>query len=325
MRPAVHPIDTTGTFMSVTATATNGRPAATDRARKQARKVRRDTRMSYLLLLPYLLLLAMFGVFPVAYALGLSFFDTFEMVFWGATNYEFVFADFRIPTSVTNVLSFVAIWVAMTLIGVAALSLMLDSINRRAANTLRTIYFLPGAVTSSAIVVLWLFVLDPSVSPFQPLLHAIGWSTRADVISGVGLAGIFAIMAYFSASGGWIVVFGGALSSLPAEVMEAARIDGANRFQLAIRIKLPMIWRSLVLMGILSFAAGLQIFVEPQLMGLAGSQFAQNDWSLNQMAFQYAFRMGDFGASAALSTLLVGASIAIALLIVFATKFYKID
>ena len=55
MRPAVHPIDTTGTFMSVTATATNGRPAAADRARKQARKVRRDTRMSYLLLLPYLL------------------------------------------------------------------------------------------------------------------------------------------------------------------------------------------------------------------------------------------------------------------------------
>lgn len=296
-----------------------------ERARAEKRKGRRDTRMSYLLLAPYLLLLVMFGVFPVAYAFGLSFFDTIEMVFWGTTNYEFVFADFRVPASAVNVLSFVAIWVAMTLIGVATLSLMLDSINRRTAIALRTIYFLPGAVTSSAIVVLWLFVLDPSVSPFQPVLQGIGWSTRADVISGVGLAGIFAIMAYFSASGGWIVVFGGALSSLPGEVMEAARIDGANRFQLATRIKLPMIWRSLVLMGILSFAAGLQLFVEPQLMGMAGQQFAQNDWSLNQMAFQYAFRMGDFGASAALSTLLVGASIIIALVIVFATKFYKID
>lgn len=296
-----------------------------DRARRARRKGQRDTRMSYLLLAPYLLLLAMFGVFPVAYAFGLSFFDTIEMVFWGLTNYEFVFDDFRVPASVVNVLTFVALWVSLTVVGVATLSLMLDSIGRRAANLLRTVYFLPGAVTSSAIVVLWLFVLDPSVSPFQSVLHTIGWQTRADVIAGVGLAGIFAIMAYFSASGGWIVVFGGALSSLPAEVMEAARIDGANRLQLALRIKLPMIWRSLVLMGILSLAAGLQLFVEPQLMGLAGPQFAQSDWSLNQMAFQYAFRMGDFGASAALSTLLVGASVIIALVIVFATKFYKLD
>lgn len=305
--------------------ASDVRTVASDRARKEKQKARRDTRMSYLLLAPYLILLLMFGVFPVAYAFGLSFFDTIEMVFWGLTNYQFVFDDFRVPASVVNVLAFVAIWVTLTVTGVAVLSLMLDSINRKTANTLRTIYFLPGAVTSSAIVVLWLFVLDPSVSPFQPVLHGLGWGTRADVVSGIGLAGVFAIMAYFSASGGWIVVFGGALASLPTEVMEAARIDGANRFQLATRIKLPMIWRSLVLMGILSLAAGLQLFVEPQLMGLAGPQFAQNDWSLNQMAFQYAFRMGDFGASAALSTLLVGSSIVIALVIVFATKFYKID
>ena len=305
--------------------ATDVRAVASDRARKAKQKARRDTRMSYLLLAPYLLLLLMFGLFPIAYAFGLSFFDTIEMVFWGVTNYQFVFDDFRVPASVVNVLAFVAIWVTLTMLGVALLSLMLDSINRKTANTLRTIYFLPGAVTSSAIVVLWLFVLDPSVSPFQPVLHGLGWGTRADVVSGIGLAGVFAIMAYFSASGGWIVVFGGALASLPTEVMEAARIDGANRFQLATRIKLPMIWRSLVLMGILSLAGGLQLFVEPQLMGLAGPQFAQNDWSLNQMAFQYAFRIGDFGASAALSTLLVGSSIVIALVIVFATKFYKID
>lgn len=296
-----------------------------ERARAEKRKARRDTRMSYFLLLPYLVLLFMFGIFPIAYAFGLSFVDTIEMAFYGLKNYEFVFNDFRVPQSALNVIVFVAIWVTMTVVGVAGLSLMLDSVGRRTATTLRTIYFLPGAVTSSAIVVLWLFVLDPSVSPFQPVLHAIGWETRADVISGFGVATVFAIMAYFSASGGWIVVFGGALSSLPTEVMEAARIDGASRFQLATRIKLPMIWRSLVLMAILSFAGGLQLFVEPQLMGMAGPQFAQNDWSLNQMAFQYAFRMGDFGASAALSTLLVGSSIVIALIIVFATKFYKLD
>ncbi len=282
-------------------------------------------RTAYLFLLPYLLLLFMFGIFPVFYAFGLSFVDTIEMAYYGVENYAFVFNDFRVPRSAVNVLTFVAIWVTMTMIAVAALSLMLDSLGRRTAGTLRTIFFLPGAVTSSAIVVLWLFVLDPTVSPFGPLFGMFGWENRQDVITGTGFAGVFAIMALFSSSGGWIVVFGGALSSLPTEVMEAARIDGANRLQLATRIKLPMIWRSLVLMAILTFAGGLQMFVEPQLMGMGGAQFAINDWSLNQLAFEYAFRMGDFGASAALSTVLIGVSIIVALVMIFGTKFYKVD
>ncbi len=295
------------------------------RARLAARSSRRDTIAAYVFLTPYLILLAMFGIIPISYAFGLSFMDTITMEFWGLANYEFVFSDFRIPSSISNVLSYVGVWLAMTLLLVVALSLMLDNINRRSATIFRSIYFLPGAVTSSAVVVLWLFILDPSVSPFQPLLHLVGWEIRADVITGLTLPVVFAIMTYFSQSGGWIVVLGGSLSTVPSEVIEAARIDGANRFQLATRIKLPMIWRSVVLMGILCFAQGLQIFVEPQLMMLAGPQFAQNDWSLNQMVFQYAFLMGDFGASAALSVMLIGVSISIALIVIFATRFYKLD
>src|SRR6185437_12740795 len=159
---------------------------------------------------------------------------------------------------------------------------------------------------------------------FQPLFHLFGWSSRQNVVGGVGFASVFAIMGYFAGSGGWIVVFGGALAGVSSELSEAARIDGANRWQIAMRIKLPIIWRSVGLMAILCFAGGLQIFVEPQLMSLGGSQFSLVDWSINQLAFLYAFQMGDFGTSAALSTMLLITSIGIALIIIFATKFYKI-
>ena len=301
-------------------------PAASDtRRRTERRRKSREVRTAYLFLLPYLVLLFMFGIFPIFYAFGLSFVDTIEHVFYGVKNYAFVFADFRVPRAVINVLTFVTISVTLTMITVAGLSLMLDSLGRRTAGTLRTIFFLPGAVTSSAIVVLWLFLLDPSVSPFGPVFAMFNWETRQDVITDIGFAGVFAIMALFATSGGWIVVFGGALSSLPTEVLEAARIDGAKGLSLATRIKLPMIWRSLVLMAVLTFAGGLQMFVEPQLMGMGGATFSLTDWSLNQLAFEYAFRMGDFGASAALSTLLVGTSIIVALVMIFGTRFYKID
>ncbi|MEO8882467.1 MAG: sugar ABC transporter permease [Devosia sp.] len=308
------------------ATDAIGRPAVSaERQQATKRRGRREALISYLFLLPYIILLLMFGVLPVFYAFGLSFFDTIGGTFWWFTNYVTAFADFRFSASVVNVLTYAVIWVVVTVVGVLALSLMLDTLRRRAATALRTIFFLPGAITSSAIVVLWLFMLDPLVSPFQPLFHLFGWTSRQNVVTSVGFAGIYALMGFFSGSGGWIVVFGGALSSLPQEVMEAAKIDGASRWQTAMLIKLPMIGRSVALMAILCFAGGLQIFVEPQLMELAGQQYSRSDWSVNQLAFQYAFSMGDFGTSAALSTMLLTASIGIALIIIFATKFYKID
>lgn len=293
--------------------------------RASKRRARSDTIFALVLAAPYLALLALFGVLPVIYAFGLSFFDTIENVFWGLTNYAAALQDFRLQASIINVLTFTIIWIALTVVGVTVLSLMLDVIKGRKATALRTIYFLPGAVTSSAIVVLWLFLLDPLVSPFRFVASAFDWETRQAVIGGIGFAGIFAIMSFFTGAGGWIVVMGGALSSIPEEVVEAARVDGAKGSQLAFRIKLPMIRRAVALMIILSFGSGLQLFVEPQLMALAGNQYSRLDWSVNQLAFQYAFSLGDFGISAALSTMLLAVSVTVALLIIFVTRFYRID
>ena len=287
-------------------------------------KKRRATLAAYLFLAPYAVLLVMFGIIPVTYAFGMSFFDTIEGTFWGLTNYRAAIDDYRLGASITNVLTFVVLWVSGTLLFVTALSLMLDAIGRRWSVVLRTVYFLPGAITSSAVVVLWLFLLDPLVSPFQMGFAAIGLETRQEVVSSLGFASMFALMAFFTHSGGWIVVMGGALSSLSSEVIDAARVDGANLWQQAIRIKLPMIWRSISLMGILTFAVGLQLFVEPQLMRLAGPQYSREDWAVNQLAFQYAFNFGDFGIAAALSTMLLAVSLTIALILIFATKFYKV-
>lgn len=286
---------------------------------------RADSRAAYLFLLPYLVLLCMFGVFPVIYAFGLSFIDTIDWVFWGFTNYREVLSDFRLGDSILNILTYVVIWLVIIVFGVTALALMLDTLPDRLAAFFRTAYFLPGAITSSAIVVLWLFLLDPAVSPYQSLFGLLGWENRQSVVSALGYPTVFALMAYLANSGGWIVVIGGALKTLPGETLEAAVIDGASRWQMALRIKIPMIWRSIGLMAILAFAGGLQIFVEPQLMALAGAQYSRTDWSVNQLAFQYAFSMGDFGASAALSIMLLAVSVAISLIVVFATRFYRID
>ena len=70
---------------------------------------------------------------------------------------------------------------------------------------------------------------------------------------------------------------------------------------------------------------GLQIFVEPHLLSLAGGQFDKPDWSVTQLAFFYAFKWGDFGVAAAISTLSLILPLIIAFTLIFATRFYKID
>ena len=295
---------------------------------RQARKrttARRRILVAYALLTPYLLLMIMFAVFPVLYAFGLSFFDTFDMVFWGLTNYKEALSDYRLVPAMWNVLQYVLVWVSMMVIGVTLLALLLDTLSLRTAAIVRSVYFIPGAIASSAAVVLWLFLLDPIVSPFGWLYELLGWENRQSTINGMGEVWIFALMGFLGNSGGWIVVLGGALSGLSREVIEAARIDGANTWQMATRIKIPMISKTITLMAIMTLAVGLQVFVEPQLLSLAGGQFDKPDWSVTQLAFYYAFRFGDFGVAAAISTLSLILPLIIAFTMIFATRFYKID
>lgn len=286
---------------------------------------RKDHWFVFFMLAPYLALLLFFGVGPVLYAIALSFMDTIDWVFWGFTNYEQVLQDFRLLESIGHVFAYVGIWLTLTLIGVSVLSLSIDALPKRQAAIFRTSFFLPGAITTSAVVILWLFLLDPPVSPFGGLLNMFGFESRREVVSAFGYPVIFALMSFLACSGGWIVVITGALKGISSDVIEAANVDGAKPIQIATRVKLPMVWRSLALMGITTFATGIQMFVEPQLMSIAGAQYSRPDWSVNQLAFQYAFGFGDFGASAALSSMLLFVAITISLVVVFGTRFYKMD
>ncbi len=277
------------------------------------------------MLAPYLALLIFFGLSPALYAFFLSFMDTYDWAFRGLGNYRDVLQDYRLGQSIQNVLTYVALWLALMLAFVTGLALALDTLPARVAAILRTSFFLPGAITSSAIVVVWLFLLDPAVSPYGGLFGAAGFESRREVVSALGYPAVFSLMALLAYSGGWIVVVGGALKGISGEMLDAARVDGARPLQLAAYIKVPMIWRTLALMAILSFANGIQMFVEPQLMAMAGAQYSRPDWSVNQLAFQYAFSLGDFGASAAISSLLLLVALAISLAVVMGTRFYRLD
>jgi multiple sugar transport system permease protein len=214
--------------------------------------------------------------------------------------------DFRFVPAVEHVSFYVGIWLVSLIVLVTFFSLLVHSIGvSRVRTSLRTIYYLPGALAGASSVMLWLFLLDPTASPANFLLRAMGMDSFNQVVVPSHMPLIFAIIAFWAGAGGWIVIMYGALNNISQEIMEAARIDGAGPLQLALRIQIPMIRKWIAYMVIMSVAAGVQLFVEPQFLSQATQAAIPNDYSLNQLAYQYAFKQNDFHGASAISLLLL--------------------
>lgn len=275
-----------------------------------------------LMFLPYLVLLVMFAIVPIVMAASVSMEKSMTNPDGLFGNYLFVLQDFRFLPAVINVSLFLLIYLPAMLIVVAGLSLLLDSIQSRYTVPLRLAYLVPAGITGSVAILVWYFMLEPTYSPFAPIFAEFGWTQGTDIFNASNLIYIFALMTFFTGAGNWIVIQYGSLQSIPDDVLEAARIDGANAFQIAFQIKLPLIRKYLIYMLILVMAAGLQIFVEPYLISSSVYPGIAKDWSLNQLGYTLAFLGSNLGAATALSLMLLVVMVVLALIVIFRTDFF---
>ncbi|WP_160141320.1 carbohydrate ABC transporter permease [Microbacterium sp. SLBN-154] len=260
---------------------------------------------------------------PVVMALLTSFQPTRENPDGGFQNYVDVVTDFRFLPAALNVLTFLAIYLPAMLIIVTIMAMLLDAYKSKFNASLRLAFIVPSAISGSVAVLVWYFMLEPTLSPFRGALNAMGITQASQIWSPGNLAWIFALMAFATGAGNWIVIQYGSLQSIDDELLEAARIDGANALQLAVRIKLPLIRKYLVYMAVLTFAAGVQVFVEPQLISAGVYEGLATDWALNQVGYSFAFTNNDFAGAAALSFVLFVVCLLAALYLIFGTDFFE--
>ena len=251
--------------------------------------------------LPYLPFLIVFGIAPTIYALELAF--TNAGGGWvGFHNFVRTYNDFRFLPAFKHILLYTVVWLGALMVFVVGLALLLHGRANRVSSTYRFLFYIPGALAGAAAVVIWLFMLDPTVSPGAFLLRdLLGARIFAQSIAPGNLPYMFAMIAFWTGAGGWIVVMYGALNTIPPDLEEAARIDGAGPFTIAFRLKLPLIRKWIAYMMILSFATGTQLFVEPEIVQHASFGLVSDTWSPNQLAYQLAFRYADFNAAAAIA------------------------
>jgi multiple sugar transport system permease protein len=288
--------------MAPVAASSRGRQPASRRSRSQHQA---QSRIGYLFSSGYAVLLLAFGVGPMVYALYLAVTQGGKFV--GLDNVIGVFGDFRFWPAVQHVAGYVVVWLVSLMVFVVLLALVVHSIRVRwMSSTTRFLFYIPGALAGAASVMLWLFVLDPSVSPVSVVLAQFGFTSFTQTVASANLPVIFTVIAFWTGAGGWIIVMYGALNTISIEVMEAARIDGAGAVKTAFYIQIPLLRKWIAYMAVIALAVGTQLFVEPKILSLASRGVVPKDYSLNQLAYIFAFGpQADFNGSAAISVMLL--------------------
>jgi multiple sugar transport system permease protein len=274
-------------------------------------------------ILPYLPFLIMFGIAPMLYAIKLAFTNV-DGGWVGFDNFSKTFHDYRFGPAFGHILVYTSVWLVALVVFVVLLALLLHGRANRVSSTYRFLFYMPGALAGAASVLVWLFMLDPSVSPGSWLVHhVLGSDLFVESIAPGKLPFIFVMIAFWTGAGGWIVVMYGALNTIPQDLEEAARIDGAGPIGIALRLKLPLMRKWIAYMTILSFATGTQLFVEPQLVNQASLGLVPDTWSSNQLAYQLAFRYANFNGAAAIAVDLLAIGVLAAVVIVTRTGLFR--
>ncbi|MFI1855333.1 carbohydrate ABC transporter permease [Streptomyces sp. NPDC020480] len=294
-------------------------------AHRRRRGAARQSRAGTAFVAGYVLLLIAFGILPTGYAVYFAFTEAGGR-FTGFSNFVTTAHDFRFLDAVNHVAVYLIFWLASLVVFVVGLALLLHRLaSGTVSKALRFLFYIPGALAGAASVLVWLFVLDPTVSPVSSLLSMLGFRTFGEVIAPGNLPLLFTVIAFWTGAGGWIVVMYGALNNIPKDVMEAARIDGAGAWQTAWHVQIPMLRKWIVYMMILAFAGGAQLFVEPQLLSLASVGVAGRDYSLNQLTYDFAFQMNNVNGAAAVSVELLVVSASAAAVFVARSGFFDAD
>lgn len=233
--------------------------------------IRKRNKWPYLFCLPFLAAYGIFNLYPMLYSLRLSFFDWNgfgEKVFIGIQNYVTLFTkDPLFVKSLVNTIILMGFSTPITvLLGLGVAYLLFDI--KRGKRVYQTINFFPYITTPVAIGFIFSYLFDWQSGYINKILTAVGILDEPFFWLGSEIASkvIIIIMVVWRWLGYYMVIYLAAMTALPAEVYEAAAVDGAGRFTIFTKITVPMLKNTTRFLLITSLIGGLQMFEEPKLL-----------------------------------------------------------
>jgi raffinose/stachyose/melibiose transport system permease protein len=288
-------------------TSTTRRSSVTVTARPRGRRIGGFLTPPWWFVVPALLVYAVVVLYPTIAGILYAFTDWSGIgskSFNGLANFRALFGDDRAVGALRNTLLLtVAIVIVQNAIGLLLALGVQARIKSRTA--LRVIFFAPVVVSPVMIAFLWKYVYNPAPKAgLNGILGALGLGgLRQDWLGDPSLA-IWSVagMVIWQYAGYSMVIFLAGLEGIPAELHEAALIDGAGRFQRFRYVTWPLLAPSLTINVMLSTIGGLKIF--DQVYAATGGGPGYSSETLSTVLYKQAFVYGKYGYSTAIALVL---------------------
>jgi multiple sugar transport system permease protein len=288
-------------------------------------------------LTPIMLYMMFFALLPMIWAVMLVFFDYSPTrsgtgflglggsnPFVGLANFKEMFSATQparvFRQAVVNTFIFALLVLPLNLAITLPLAVMVESVHDRLKGLFRAIYFMPTISSSVAVAIIWGYIYNPQQGLLNSAIKLVGltppkaWLTDPNAfVLGLPLAMIAVIVAYLWQDFGYnLVIFIAALQGIPKELVDAAKVDGANALQIFTRITIPLLRPTLLFVSVLTMLSSFQVFVVFDVMTNGGPR--NQTTPLVMSIYENAFRYQRMGWAAAISMVLFVIILAITIL-----------
>jgi multiple sugar transport system permease protein len=269
--------------------------------------VRRGGLSTLVVAIPLLVIFGLFSWLPIGRSIVMSLQETnlIDTSWVGLDNFRTVLSDPLLGTAIRNTLWFAVLALAIGY-PVPLLAAVLMSEVRRMKGLFSALAYLPVVVPPVVAVLLWKFFFD--ARPEGVFNTMLGWVGLGPVpwLQDAGWAMPSLVLeATWAGAGGTIIIYLAALTSVPAELYDAAEVDGASVWRKIWHVTMPQLRGVLLITFILQIIGTAQVFLEPYLFTDGGP--ANATITVLLLVYRYAFGNslgGDYGAATALSLML---------------------
>ncbi len=263
-----------------------------------------------LFLFPALFSIFVFFFLPVIAAFLMSFtdFGIYSLADWrytrfvGFGNYAKLFNDPLFWTALKNTFYFVLVAGPLSIATSLLTAVLLNSKLAKFKVFFRLAYFLPVITTLVAVAIVFRFIYHPHFGLLNYLLGFFGISPIDWLGDPNWAMPAIILMAVWKNFGFNMIIFTAGLQNIPAQLYEAAEIEGANAWHKFFKITLPMLAPTTLFVGVITLIGFFQLFAEPYIMTQGGP--LNSTLSIVQYMYREGFRWWNMGYSAALAFVL---------------------
>ncbi|MFT4259096.1 carbohydrate ABC transporter permease [Microbacterium sp.] len=278
-------------------------PIAPGRTPRRSNAHQRRQRWGWVFTAPFATVFALMLIVPLAYAFWLSLHTktlAFGTKFTGLDNYVKAFSDPDFLDGVWLVTRFSLVLIPLQMLVSLVAALVLDALSTRFAAFARLMIFVPYAIPVVIGALMWGFLYSPQFGPGAQIFGLFGAESPA-FLAPENIFGSLVNIVTWQWAGYYMIILFSALRGIDPTLYEAARLDGANAWQTALRIKIPLISSSLVVILVFALIGTLQFFTEPQILRAVASGAIPANYTPNIYAYSLAFSYSQFNYASAIS------------------------